>query len=93
VLIDGLPMPEIGYQHDALVDGDALCHSIAAAGILAKTVRDLLMHRLARRYPNYGWQTNVGYGTAEHQAGLRAAGPTCHHRRTFGPVAQLLLPL
>ena len=62
------------------MDGDALCHSIAAAGILAKTVRDLLMHRLAPRYPGYGWETNVGYGTAEHQEGLRLHGPTRHHR-------------
>jgi ribonuclease HII len=93
VLVDGLPLPEIGYPHDALVDGDALCHSVAAAGIIAKTVRDRLMHRLARRYPGYGWATNVGYGTAEHHAGLRAEGPSRHHRRTFGPVAQLLLSL
>ena len=86
-------MPEIGCPHEALVDGDVHCHSIAAAGIIAKTVRDVLMHRLARRYPVYGWQTNVGYGTAEHQAGLRAHGPTRHHRRSFAPVAQLGLEI
>jgi len=93
LLVDGLPLPEIGYAHDALVDGDARCHSIAAAGILAKTVRDRLMYSLARRYPGYGWATNVGYGTPEHQAGLREHGPTHHHRRTFAPVVQFLLPL
>jgi ribonuclease HII len=91
ILIDGLPLPEVGYPHDALVDGDALCHSIAAASVLAKTVRDRLMERLALRYPGYGWQTNMGYGTEEHQQGLRAHGPTCHHRRTFAPIAQLTL--
>jgi ribonuclease HII len=88
ILIDGLPLPEIGFEHQALVDGDARCQSIAAAAILAKTVRDLLMQRLAPRYPGYGWGTNVGYGTEEHQIGLRLHGPTRHHRVTFAPIAQ-----
>ena len=91
VLIDGLPLPEIGFEHEALVDGDARCHSIAAAAVLAKTVRDRLMQRLAPRYPGYGWNTNVGYGTEEHQDGLRLHGPTRHHRFTFAPLAQLSL--
>jgi ribonuclease HII len=91
ILIDGLPLPEIGYEHDALVDGDAKCQSIAAAAVLAKTCRDLLMQRLAPRHPGYGWDTNVGYGTEEHQVGLRLHGPTRHHRLTFAPLAQLTL--
>jgi ribonuclease HII len=91
ILIDGLPLPEIGYVHDALVDGDALCQSIAAAAILAKTVRDCLMKRLAVRYPEYGWETNVGYGTPEHQEALRLRGPCRHHRQSFEPVSQLHL--
>ena len=91
ILIDGLPLPEVGYPHDALVDGDARCQSIAAAAVLAKTVRDRLMARLAVRYPGYGWQTNMGYGTDEHHEGLRAHGPTRHHRQTFAPIAQLTL--
>ncbi|HEX5385865.1 MAG TPA: ribonuclease HII [Gemmatimonadales bacterium] len=93
VLIDGLPLPELGLTHDALVDGDALCHSVAAAGVVAKTVRDALMHRLAVRHPGYGWETNVGYGTDAHHAGLAALGATPHHRRSFAPVAQLFLTL
>ncbi|MDQ3207541.1 MAG: ribonuclease HII [Gemmatimonadota bacterium] len=93
ILIDGLPLPEIGYPHDALVDGDARCQSISAAAILAKTVRDLLMRRLAARHPGYGWHTNVGYGTEEHQEGLQALGPTRHHRLPFAPLAQLTLSL
>ena len=92
ILIDGLPLPEIGYTHEALVDGDARCHSVSAAAILAKTVRDRLMQRLAPRYPAYGWDTNVGYGTPEHQASLRLHGPTRHHRHTFAPLAQHELP-
>jgi ribonuclease HII len=91
ILIDGLPLPEIGYEHEALVDGDAKCQSIAAAAVLAKTCRDLLMHRLAPRHPGYGWDTNVGYGTEEHQVGIRLHGPTRHHRLTFAPLAQLTL--
>jgi ribonuclease HII len=91
ILIDGLPLPEVGYPHDALVDGDARCHSIAAAAVIAKTVRDRLMQRLAARHPGYGWETNMGYGTEEHHEGLRAHGPTAHHRKTFEPIAQLTL--
>jgi ribonuclease HII len=93
IIIDGLPLLEIGYEHEALVDGDALCHSVSAAAILAKTVRDRLMHRLAPRYPAYGWDTNVGYGTPEHQEGIRLHGPTRHHRHTFAPLAQHELAL
>jgi ribonuclease HII len=93
IIIDGLPLPEIGYAHEALIDGDALCQSVSAAAILAKTIRDRLMQRLANRYPGYGWHTNVGYGTEEHQEGLRVQGPTRHHRLTFAPLAQLTLSL
>jgi ribonuclease HII len=49
------------------------------------------MERLAARYPGYGWETNMGYGTPEHQAAIRAQGPTRHHRRSFAPIAQLAL--
>jgi ribonuclease HII len=88
ILIDGLPFPELGYPHEALVDGDARCFSIAAASIVAKTVRDRLMRGLAARHPAYGWDSNVGYGTPEHLAGLATAGPTRHHRMTFAPCLQ-----
>jgi len=91
VLLDGLPMPELGRPHQALVDGDALCYTVAAAGILAKTVRDRLMGRLAERHPGFGWESNMGYGTAGHLAALAARGPTRHHRRSFSPVAQMPL--
>lgn len=89
ILIDGLPLPELGYPHAALVGGDARCHSIAAAAVVAKVVRDRLMVHLARRHPGYGWDTNMGYGTEAHHDGLRRLGPTRHHRWSFGPVAQL----
>lgn len=93
VVVDGLPFPEIGVPHDALVDGDALCYSVSAAGIIAKTVRDRLMLRLAERYTGFGWRTNMGYATAEHMVAIDRHGPTVHHRKSFAPCAQLGLGL
>jgi len=91
VLVDGLPCPELGCPHDAIVDGDAHCHSIAAASVIAKTVRDHLMELLAARHPSYAWATNKGYGTPEHLAALAELGFTPHHRKSFAPVVQLTL--
>jgi ribonuclease HII len=82
VLIDGRPQPSLG-DHLAIVKGDRKCHTIACAAIVAKVVRDELMARLARNYPEYGWDRNVGYGTADHRVALETLGPTPHHRRTF----------
>jgi ribonuclease HII len=92
VLIDGNPIRSLGVEHTAVVGGDACCHSIACASIVAKVTRDRLMRALAQRHPQYRWETNVGYGTAEHHAGLAAHGITAHHRRSFSPV-QLALAL
>ena len=91
VLLDGLPCPELGCPHEAIIDGDARCQSIAAASVIAKTVRDLLMERLAARYPAYAWAANKGYATAAHLEALFGHGSTPHHRQSFGPVAQLAL--
>jgi ribonuclease HII len=91
VLVDGLPA-ELGCEHTAVVDGDVKSYTIACASIVAKTTRDRLMKRLAARYPQYGWSTNVGYGTPEHVMALGDLGPTPHHRRSFVPV-QLALDL
>jgi ribonuclease HII len=93
VLIDGNPIRTLGVEHTAVVGGDACCHSIACASIVAKVTRDRLMRALAQRHPHYRWETNVGYGTAEHHAGLASHGATAHHRRSFTPVAQLSLAL
>ncbi|MGH7646336.1 MAG: ribonuclease HII [Gemmatimonadales bacterium] len=93
VLVDGLPCPELGVTHEALIGGDARCQSIAAASVVAKTVRDRLMARLAARYPAYAWETNKGYTTEAHVAALATCGPTCHHRQSFAPVAQLELAI
>ena len=93
ILVDGNPVRSLGREHTAVVGGDACCHSIACASIVAKVTRDRLMRALARRYPHYRWETNVGYGTAEHHAGLASYGLTPHHRRSFSPVHQLSLAL
>jgi len=87
LLVDGLPVPELGREgQTAIVDGDAKVHCIAAASILAKVTRDRLMERLANRHPAYGWERNKGYGTAEHLEALNLHGPTRHHRQSFQPV-------
>ena len=91
VVIDGLAIRTLGIEHTAVVRGDARCHSIACASIIAKVTRDRLMQALARRHPHYHWETNVGYGTRAHQAGLASHGLTPHHRRSFSPVHQLTL--
>lgn len=93
VLVDGVWLPELGCPHDAIIDGDACCQSIAAASVIAKTVRDRLMRLLALRYPVYSWEENKGYGTPEHLDALQVLGPTRHHRMSFMPVAQLSLAL
>jgi ribonuclease HII len=83
VLVDGRPVPTLGYVHEAIVGGDASCYSIACASIVAKVTRDRLMRALAGRYPLYEWERNVGYGAPRHLAGLRDAGATPHHRVSF----------
>lgn len=83
VLVDGLPVPELGHPHRSLVKGDANCHAIAAAALLAKATRDGLMMRLALRRPGYGWESNAGYGSPAHVAALRDLGLTPHHRKQF----------
>ena len=96
VLVDGNfnpngRCPNWRWPSTAVVEGDAKCLSIAAASILAKEERDRIMIAAAADHPHYGWETNKGYGSAKHMAALRSHGPTPLHRRSFAPVAQLLL--
>lgn len=91
VLVDGNRCPQWRWASTAVVEGDAKCLSIAAASILAKEARDRLMREAATRHPQYGWDTNKGYGSARHLTALREHGPTPLHRKSFAPVAQLLL--
>jgi ribonuclease HII len=85
-LVDGNVAPPVACAVRTIVKGDGLSFSIAAASVVAKVTRDRIMHELARRYPGYGWETNVGYSTAAHFAGLRRLGVTPHHRHSFEPV-------
>ena len=85
-LVDGNIAPPLSCKIRTVVKGDALSLSIAAASVVAKVTRDRLMVALSRRYPGYGWETNVGYSTPEHGDGLRRLGVTPHHRRSFEPV-------
>ena len=91
VLVDGNRLPKWRYSARAIVGGDALHPCISAASILAKEHRDRFMADAARRFPGFGWETNMGYGTAQHLAALRQLGPTPLHRASFAPVAQLTL--
>jgi ribonuclease HII len=93
VVIDGRAMRTLPIAHTAVVKGDRRCFSIACASILAKVTRDLLMTRLAQRYPHYIWDHNAGYTTREHVVGLTSYGITPHHRKSFCRISDLLLEL
>ncbi|MBB5031822.1 ribonuclease HII [Prosthecobacter vanneervenii] len=93
VLIDGKPVKNYPLYQLALVKGDSLSYSIAAASIIAKVTRDRLLVAMAQRYPKYGFEIHKGYPTPGHLAALRQHGPCPEHRRSFAPVAQLELDL
>jgi ribonuclease HII len=92
-LIDGLPVKGLAMPHEALVKGDGLSLSIAAASVIAKVTRDRFMENIDREFPAYGFARHQGYGTRAHLEALRTHGPCRHHRRSFQPVSQLSLPL
>ncbi|RSD28041.1 ribonuclease HII [Mesobacillus subterraneus] len=87
LLVDAVKL-ETPYPFEALIKGDARSISIAAASIIAKVTRDRLMKEIAKEYPQYGFQANMGYGTAEHLKAIREYGATPHHRKTFAPVRE-----
>ena len=90
-LIDGNRCPQLACPAEAIVGGDGKVASIAAASILAKTVRDAGMLVLHAEYPMYGFDRHMGYPTALHLQALREHGPSPVHRRSYAPVAQLSL--
>ena len=96
VLVDGnmLP-PNLPCTAEAIVGGDALSVSIAAASIVAKVTRDRLMANVGRAFPDYGFESHMGYSTPDHFEALREHGPCPHHRQSFAPVReqQLLLAI
>ena len=88
VLVDGNRCPNWDHPSQAIVGGDALSLSIAAASIVAKHRRDCMMDELDTLFPGYGWRSNKGYSAKVHQEALLRLGPTPHHRRSFARVAQ-----
>lgn len=86
-LVDGLRVPTLPFAQTALVKGDSLSYSIAAASILAKVTRDRILCELDREHPGYGFAIHKGYPTPSHLEALRRLGPCNAHRRSFGPVA------
>ena len=90
-LVDGNKCPVLACPVEAIVGGDGKLAAIAAASILAKTVRDAQMQELHVLYPQYGFDRHKGYPTALHLAALREHGISPVHRRSYGPVAQLML--
>jgi ribonuclease HII len=87
VFVDGRDRIDAGCDCEAVIGGDALVASIAAASIVAKVTRDRLMARMAEAHPGYGFERHMGYSVPEHFKALDRLGPTIHHRRSFSPVA------
>lgn len=87
VFVDGIDKIDCGCDCQAVVSGDALVLSIAAASIVAKVVRDRLMVQVGAAHPGYGFERHMGYSVPEHARALTRLGPTVHHRRSFAPVA------
>ena len=90
VFVDGNMKIDCGCDCEAVVSGDALIASIAAASIVAKVTRDRLMSRLGLAHPGYGFERHMGYSVPEHYRALQTLGPTPYHRRSFAPVAAKL---
>ena len=91
VMVDGNRLPRWSYHAEAITGGDAIHPCISAASIIAKEHRDRMMIAADVDYPGYGWASNKGYGAAVHMAALRELGPTPFHRKSFSPVAQMIL--
>jgi ribonuclease HII len=87
VFVDGRDRIDARCECQAVIRGDSIVASIAAASIVAKVTRDRLMTRLALAHPGYGFERHMGYAVPEHVAALARLGPTIHHRRSFSPVA------
>jgi ribonuclease HII len=90
VFVDGRDRIAIDCECQAVISGDALVLSIAAASIVAKVTRDRLMIRLGAAHPGYGFERHMGYSVPEHFDALNRLGPCVHHRRSFAPIASRL---
>ena len=90
VLIDGNKVPEIkSYKLKSIIKGDQKIPSISAASIIAKVTRDKMISKLGKKFKNYYWSKNYGYGTKQHLKAIKKFGITSHHRKTFSPISKL----
>jgi ribonuclease HII len=90
VLIDGNKLPDLkNYNLKYVIKGDQKIPSISAASIVAKVSRDKFITTLSKKFKNYGWETNYGYGTKKHLSALKKLGATRHHRKTFAPIHKI----
>ena len=90
ILIDGPYAPEGLENYKTIIKGDEKIKCISAASIIAKVYRDLLMIKLSKKFSNYSWERNFGYGTKAHMEGLKKFGITSHHRKGFKPIYKML---
>jgi ribonuclease HII len=90
VFVDGRDRIAVDCDCEAVIGGDGLVLSVAAASIVAKVTRDRLMAQVGAAHPGYGFERHMGYGVPQHLAALGRLGPTVHHRRSFAPVAASL---
>ena len=90
VYVDGKHCPKWNYPSKAIVKGDSLIPSIAAASIIAKVSRDRLITKMSKKYIKYSWNKNAGYGTKSHLLAIKKFGITKHHRKTFKPIHNIL---
>ena len=93
ILIDGNKIPKLNnYKIKNIIKGDQKVPEISAASIIAKVSRDRLITKISKKYKNYSWDKNAGYGTSEHLKAIKKFGITKHHRKTFRPIYNILSP-
>ena len=91
ILVDGNRSPYlIGYRLKCVVKGDKKIPEISAASIIAKVARDRIITKMSKKFKNYSWDKNAGYGTRQHLAAIKKFGVTKHHRKTFSPIHNIL---
>ncbi len=89
LLVDAVKLDDLPFPYQAIIKGDQISRTIAAASILAKVIRDQYMSNIALKYPGYDFEKNKGYGTRDHMIAIKSLGPTDLHRRSFEPVASM----
>ena len=91
VLVDGIFAPQVLNKCKTVIKGDEKIKCVSAASILAKVYRDKIMIRMSKKFKNYSWNKNFGYGTKQHMLGLKKYGLTTMHRKNFNPIHKMLL--